>query len=275
MSSTQITGTGVSAEFVDAQSAGLVDGIISGEIIAQTVPAMSVKTVSLVVIRNNLRESIADQTLTIGAAPSAGLVRCDMVQWNGTTINVKAGTAAAISSADAPTPDSGFIPLALTMVFNGDTTVRDMGKLDSSSTSKGRIYAYYYARRGIYAASQAGQDTTTAGDDVEVALPLYHPRNGVIKIKGAGSATGVGSPGLSGLTVVLKLDGSSITRSTAKQQWNSSSGANGDSGNQDTIVSEMPRGGVSSGTHRWVVNWTFRAAGQTLSYRLMELEEVI
>jgi len=252
-----------------------VDGILSGEILAQTVPAMSVRTVSLVVMRGGLQESIPDQTLTITAAPAAGLVRCDMVQWNGTTINVKNGTAAAISSADAPTPDSGFIPLALTMVFNGDTTVRDMGKLDSTSTSKGRIYAYYFARRGIFAASQAGQDTTTSGDDVEVALPLYHPRSSVINIKGGGSATQSGGVGnLGGLTSVLKLDGTSITRSTVKQQYNNAA-ASGDTGDQDTTRTEMPRAGVASGTHRWVINWTFRAAGQTLTYRLLELQEIL
>ena len=255
--------------------AALVDGIFSGEILAQVVPAMSVRTVSLTVMRGNVKESIPDQSLTIGAAPAAGLVRCDMVQWNGTTINVKAGTAAAIASANAPTPDPGYIPLALTMVFNGDTTVRNMGLLDSSSASKGRIYAYYFSRRGIYAASQAAQDTTTSGDDPEVALPLYHPRSSVIKIKGAGSATNNGgTPALGGLQGILRLDGTLITRSQAKQQYNSSPAA-GDSGDQDTVVTEMPRAGVSSGTHRWVINWTFRAAGQTLTYRLMELEEIL
>lgn len=273
MSATARSGTGVSAEFVQ-NPAGTVDGIISGEILAQVVPAMSVRTVSLVVMRNGVQESIPDQTLTIGAAPGAGLVRCDMVQWNGTTINVKAGTAAAISSADAPTPDAGFIPLALTMVFNGDTTVRDMGKLDSTSTSKGRIYAYYFARRGIFAASQAGQDTTTSGDDPEVALPLYHPRSSVIKIKGGGSVLPTGTP-LGGLTGVLKLDGTTITRSTVKQQFNTAPNTAELGLNQDTVVTEMPRAGVASGTHRWVINWTFRAAGETLTYRLMELEEVL
>jgi len=272
MTATNRANSGVSAQFLQNPS-GLVDGILSGEILAQTVPAMSVRTVSLVVMRNGLQESIPDQTLTIGAAPSAGLVRCDMVQWNGTTISVKAGTAAAISSADSPTPDSGYIPLALTMVFNGDTTVRDMGKLDSSSSSKGRIYAYYFARRGIFASSQAAQDTTTSGDDVEVALPLYHPRSSVIHIKGAGSATQ--NSNLSGLQVLLRLDGTLITRSQAKNQWNSNTGSIGDTGNQDTVETEMPRAGVASGTHRWVVNWTFRAAGQTLTYRLLQLQEVL
>jgi hypothetical protein len=272
MASTQRDNTGVSSEFVQNPS-GLVDGILSGEIIAQTVPNLTIKTVSLIVMRNGLKESIPDQNLTITAPPGVGLVRCDMVQWDGTTINVKAGTAAAIASANAPTPDAGFIPLALTMVFNGDTTVRDMGKLDSSSASKGRIYAYYFARRGIYAASQAAQDTTTSGDDPEVALPLYHPRNGVINIRGSGSATQ--NSNLSGLQVILRLDGTLITRSQAKQQWNSNTGSIGDTGNQDIANTEMPRAGVSSGLHRWVINWTFRAAGQTLTYRCMELEEIL
>jgi hypothetical protein len=64
-------------------------------------------------------------------------------------------------------------------------------------------------------------------------------------------------------------------RSTVKNQWNSNTGSIGDTANQDTVESAMPRAAVSSGTHRWVVNWTFRAAGQTLTYRLMELEEVL
>lgn len=252
----------------------LVDGIFSGEIIAQTVPAMSVKTVDLTVVRDGVQEFITNQTLTITAAPAAGLTRCDMVQWNGSTINVKDGTAAAIGTANAPTPDAGFIPLALTMVFNGDTTIRDMGKLDSSSTSKGRIYAYYYARRGIYAASQAAQDSTaTSGDDPEVILPLYHPRNGVIKVKAAGSAQQ--SSNLSGLQGTLRLDGTLILRTQAKNQWNSNTGSIGDTANQDTIDIPFPRAGVPSGLHRWWVNWTVRAAGQNLTYRFMELEEVL
>jgi hypothetical protein len=272
MVSTLRNNTGVSAEQLQ-NPAGLVDGILSGQIIAQAVPAMSVQTVSLVVMRNGFQESIPDQSLTIGAAPGVGLVRCDMVQWNGTTISVKAGTAAAISSADAPTPDSGYIPLALTMVFNGDTTVRNMGTLDSSSTSKGRIYAYYFARRGIFAASQAGQDTTTSGDDPEVALPLYHPRSSTINIKGAGSVQPNATP-LGGLTGILKFDGTSITRSQVKQQYNNAPNT-AETGNQDTVVTEMPRGTVASGQHRWVINWTFRAASETLTYRLMELQEIL
>jgi hypothetical protein len=275
MSGTQRQGTGVSADFVQNFS-WLVDGILSGQIIAQTIPAMSVKTVSLSVIRNNLLETIPDQTLTITAAPGVGLVRCDMVQWDGTTINVKNGTAAAFGSVNPPSPDAGFIPLALTMVFNGDTTVRNMGELDSLSTSKGRIYAYYFARRGIYAASQAGQNTTTSGDDPEVFLPLYHPRTGLIKFKGNGSAICNGaSPSLGGLTGILKLDGTLITRSTVKQEFNNNSGADGVSTDQDALVTAMPRAAVASGIHRWVVNWSFRAAGQTLTYRLMELEEIL
>jgi hypothetical protein len=254
-------------------SGALVDGIFSGQIIAQAVPAMSVQTVSLIVVRNGVKQSIPDQSLTITAAPGVGLVRCDMVQWNGTTINVKAGTAAAFTAVNAPSPDAGFIPLALVMVFNGDTTIRNMGLLDSSSASKGRIYAYYFSSRGIYAASQSAQDTTTSGDDPEVFLPLYHPRTGVIKVKGAGSATQ--NANLSGLQGLLKLDGTIIVRSTVKNQWNSNTGSIGDTANQDTVESAMPRAAVSSGTHRWVVNWTFRAAGQTLTYRLMELEEVL
>lgn len=255
------------------QIGALVDGIFSGQILAQTVPNLSVRTVSLSVIRSNVKSLIPDQNLTIGAPPGVGLVRCDMVQWDGTTINVKAGTAAAISSATAPSPDSGFIPLALVMVFNGDATVRNMGLLDSSSASKGRIYAYYFADRGIFAASQAGVDTTTSGDDPEVALPIYHPRSSVIKIKGAGSAQANGSA-VGGLQGIIKLDGTSITRSTVKQQYVDST-AIAETSNQDTVVTEMPRAGVSSGSHRWVINWTFRAAGETLTYRLLELEEVL
>jgi len=275
MSATSRAGTGVSAEFAPASAAvGFVDGILSGEILAQVVPAMSVRTVSLSVLRNGVQEAIPDQSLTIGAAPGAGLIRCDMVQWDGTTINVKAGTAAAIGTANAPTPDAGFIPLALVMVFNGDTTIRDMGKLDSSSTSKGRIYAYYFARRGIYAASQAAQDSTaTSGDDPEVILPVYHPRSSVVKVKAAGSAQQLTN--LSGLQGTLRLDGTLITRSQAQNQWNSNTGSIGDTANQDTLEIAMPRAGVPAGAHRWWVNWTVRAAGQNLTYRLMELEEVI
>lgn len=273
MSGTPRDGTGVSAEFVQNPS-GLVDGILSGEILAQAVPNMTIKTVSLIVMRNGVKESIPDQNLTITAAPGVGLTRCDMVQWNGTTINVKAGTAAAIGTADAPTPDSGFIPLALTMVFNGDTTVRDMGKTDSSSASKGRIYAYYFARRGIYAASQAAQDSTaTSGDDPEVILPVYHPRSSVVKIRAAGSAQQ--NANLSGLQGTLRLDGTLLVRSQAKNQWNSNTGSIGDTGNQDAIDIPFPRAGVPVGAHRWWVNWTVRAPGQNLTYRFMELEEVI
>jgi len=275
MTATARANPGTSAQFLQNPT-GLVDGILSGQIIAQAVPAMSVQTVSLVVMRSGLQESIPDQSLTITAAPAAGLVRCDMVQWNGTTINVKNGTAAAFGSVNPPSPDAGFIPLALTMVFNGDTTVRNMGEIDSLTTSKGRIYAYYFARRGIYAASQAGQNTTTSGDDPEVFLPLYHPRTGLIKFKGNGSAICNGaSPSLGGLTGILKLDGTLIGRSTVKQEFNNNSGADGVSTDQDALVTAMPRAAVTSGIHRWVVNWTFRAAGQTLTYRLMELEEVI
>ena len=271
---TQKTGTGLSAEFVDAQNVGLVDGILSGQIIAQAIPALSVQTVSLAVIRGNLKESIPDQSLAIGAPPGLGLVRCDMVQWNGTTINVKAGAPAAINLANAPTPDPGFIPLALTMVFNGDTTVRNMGLLDSLSVSKGRIYAYYFAKRGLFAASQAGQDAPGAVTDPEVALPLYHPRSGVIRIKAAGSVIPTGAP-LGGVQGVIVLDGTNITRSAVKQQYNNAPNTGEAGVNQDTVVGEMPRAGVPSGVHRWTIQWTFRSAGETLSYRLMELEEIL
>lgn len=272
---TQRVGTGVSAEFVDAQNAGLVDGIYSGEILAQLVPALSVRSVSLTVIRSGVKEIIPDQTVVIGAPPGVGLVRVDMIQWNGTTLNAKAGTAAALSSADAPTPDVGFIPLALTLVFNGDATIRNMGFLDSSSASKGRIYAYYFARRGIYAASQSAQDFTTVAtnfDDPEVALPIYHPRSSVVKIKSVGCIGVSGNFG--GLQGTIRFDGTLITRSQARQQFNAPT-ISPESLNMDQVESTMPRAGVASGAHRWVSNWVLRATGGSLTYRFMELEEIL
>lgn len=236
---------------------------------------MSVRSVGLTVIRSGVKETIPDQTVVIGAPPGVGLVRVDMIQWNGTTLNAKAGTAAALSSADAPTPDVGFIPLALTLVFNGDTTIRNMGFLDSSSASKGRIYAYYFARRGIYAASQSAQDFTTVAtgfDDPEVALPVYHPRSSLVKFKAVGS---VGVSGVfGGIQATLRFDGTLITRSQTRQQFNAPT-ISPESSDMDEVDSTMPRAGVAIGAHRWVAFWQLRATGGSLTYRLLELQEIL
>lgn len=253
----------------------LVDGILVGNILAQVVPAMSVRTVGLSVIRNQKEEAIPDQSLAIGAAPGVGLVRCDMVQWDGTTINVKAGTAAALAAVNSPTPDAGFMPLALVLIFNGDTTIRNMGTLDSSSSSKGRIYCYYYARRGFYAASQSAQDVVATGTDPEVFLPVYHPRGSVVRIKFSSNAAQSGA-GFNGVQISISLDGTIITRSTNMQQYNQSPLGSPESSNEVGVASEMPRAGVAAGVHRWTATNTPRdGADQSLQYRFMELVEIM
>ena len=64
---------------------------------------MQVQSSSLTVIRNGASEAIPNQSVNVTAADATN-PRVDMVQWDGATLSVKAGTPASISTMNAPTP---------------------------------------------------------------------------------------------------------------------------------------------------------------------------
>ena len=278
MSATEKLNTGRSSEFVDGSSpsvSGLVDGILSGSIIAGA-GAMQVQSSSLTVIRNGASEAIPNQSVNVTAADATN-PRVDMVQWDGATLSVKAGTPASISTMNAPTPDANNIPLALIFIYPNGTTIRNMGLQDASGQFNA-IFAYYYARRGLYAALLARQDSSVSSAlqaDPVVALPVYHPRTGVVSISYDGSVVTAGGAIPLGVFVTLHLDAVNIIRSQCAQRYIESPLATIASNAEAQVNMKYSRGNVSSGVHRWTPMVQVSNNPSSLVYRQMELQEIL
>lgn len=275
MGGTLRRGTGVSAEFVE-NPAGTVEGILSGFI--QAGPgAMQVQSSSLVVIRNGVQESVPNTTLNVTAAPVAN-VRIDMVQWDGTTLSLVTGVNNTISTVSCPSPTAGNIPLALIFIYANGTTIRDLGQQDATGQFNA-IFAYYYARRGLYACllarqSSAGPFGGTA--DPVVALPVYNARSGIYRFEYTGNLTVADGSTVCRLQVIVALDGTQFsgsgTPNTTVSQVDTAVSTNQGSGNAHVAYS---RGIISAGAHRWNPFITGGGNSQSLTYRQAELQEIL
>jgi hypothetical protein len=274
MGGTLRLGTGVSAEFVQ-NPAGLIDGIVSGLI--QAGPgAMQVQSSSLIVMRNGVQETVPNTTLNVTAADATN-PRVDMVQWNGTTLSMKNGTAASITTISAPTPDAGNIPLSLVFIYPNGTTIKDLGQQDATGQFNA-IFAYYYARRGLYACLLARQNSSQAFGgtaDPVVALPVYNARSGIYRFDYVGSATVADGSASCGLQVIVALDGTSFTGAggpnTTASQVDIGSASNSACNTHVTYS----RGIISAGAHRWNPMITGRVNPTSLNYRQAELQEIL
>jgi hypothetical protein len=274
MANTQKLLTGRSSQFVDPGSlVGFVDGIIAGTVLAGA-GLMQVSSSGLSVIRNNALEVVPNTTLTVSAADATN-PRIDMVQWDGATLTLVTGTPASISTIACPAPTGSNIPICLIFIYANGTTIKDLGYQDSSGQFNA-IFAYYYARRGLYAALVARQDSSVASGgvvDPVVALPVYNARIALYSIAFSG---GVSIPDGSiqvGIQVVLRLDGTSIGRTDDAQRLRISTIAMDQTG--FAISMQYSRSQVSAGSHRWNPFITVLLNPSTLTYRQMDLQEIL
>lgn len=153
------------------------NGIVSGRLIASSPVGQSVRTLSLVLVKNGIRTAVGDQSIAV-TANASGNPRIDMVQWDGKSLTVKAGTAAA--APVCPTPDSGNVPIALLYLPTGYTEVYGIG---AGGGGGGHIFAYYYAYSGLFA-HRVGvtQDDVSSASYVDVDdmyLSCYFPKSGL------------------------------------------------------------------------------------------------
>lgn len=275
MSATQRVNSGVSAQFLQNPT-GLVDGILSG-VVQAGAGAMQVNSSSLIVMRNGIQETVPDTTLNVTAADATN-PRVDMVQWNGTTLSMKNGTAASISTMNAPSPDSGNIPIALIFVYANGTTIKNLGQQDATGQFNA-IFAYYYARRGLYACLLARQSSSgpfggTA--DPVVALPVYNARSGIYRFDYVGNLTVADGSTQCRLQVIVALDGTQFTGAggpnTTVAQMDTAASTSQGSCNAHVTYS---RGIISSGVHRWAPFISGGGTSQTLTYRQAELQEIL
>ncbi|MCJ7633458.1 hypothetical protein MUP77_13865 [Candidatus Bathyarchaeota archaeon] len=274
MANTQKLLTGRSSQFVDSSSlVGFVDGIIEGTVLAGA-GAMQVSSSGLSVIRNNALEVVPNTTLNVSAADATD-PRIDMVQWDGATLTLVTGTPALISTLACPAPTVGNIPLCLIFIYPVGTTIKDLGYQDSSGQFNA-IFAYYYARRGLYAALLARGDSLVSGSAVDpvVALPIYNARVALYRIEFSGGVTIPDSTtDKVGIQVVLRLDGTSITRTDDAQRLRVPTQTLDQTG--FAISMQYSRSQVSAGSHRWNPFITVLQPSSTLTYRQMELQEIL
>jgi hypothetical protein len=202
-----------------------------------------------------------------------------MVQWNGTTLSMKNGTAASVTTINAPSPDSGNIPLALIYIYPNGTTIKDLGQQDASGQFNA-IFAYYYARRGLYACLAARQSSSgpfgSTADPV-VALPVYNARSGVYRFDYVANLTVADGSTQCRLQVIVGLDGTQFTGSgtganTTVAQLDTAASTSQGSCNAHVTYS---RGIISSGVHRWNPFISGSGTSQTLTYRQAELQEIL
>lgn len=251
-----------------------VEGILQGTVLAGPGP-MQVSSSGLQVVKGVSLQIVPDTTLNVSAAPGAGLVRVDMVQWDGSTLTIKDGTAAAIGSVSCPTPDVGNIPVALIFIYAAGTTVRDLGYQDASGQFNA-IFAYYYSRRGLYAALVSRQDSSVASGglvDPVVALPVYNARAGLYEVGFNGSLEQADGNLTLGMEVIVRLDGTNITRTDASQRISTT--PNSISQGRAGVGLVYSRSQVSAGAHRWNPFITVSNNPSTLDYRQMELREIL
>lgn len=153
-----------------------VNGIQDGEILEQGTPDLTLRTVGLTLMKDGQKTKVPNGNLTI-TANASGNPRVDMIQWNGTTLSVKAGTAAADPAC--PSPDAGYVPIAIVYVPTGFTSVRSLGTL----TVQGVMIAVYSSTRGLFActARSGGPQNVAGTTPTELtgsSLPIYIPRGG-------------------------------------------------------------------------------------------------
>jgi hypothetical protein len=154
-----------------------LDGILEGEIAEQASPDATLRTIGLVLMKGSTRTKLANMNLTI-TANSSGNPRVDLVQWNGTALTVKAGTAGADPAC--PSPDAGNIPIAVVYVPTGFSNVRSLG---TGTTSQAVMIAIYGALKGLWAirrqagSAQAIADVTLV-ELTNTSLPVYIPKGG-------------------------------------------------------------------------------------------------
>jgi len=275
MTATARANPGTTAQFVQNPT-GFVDGILSG-VIQAGAGAMQVNSSSLIVMRNGIQETVPDTTLNVTAADATN-PRVDMVLWNGTTLSMKNGTAAAIATMNAPTPDVGNIPLALIFIYANGTTIKNLGQQDATGQFNA-IFAYYYARRGLYACllsrqSSSGPFGGTA--DPIVALPVYNARSGIYRFEYTGNLTVADGSTVCRLQVIVALDGTQFTGAggpnTTVSQVDTAASTSSGSCNAHVNYS---RGIISSGVHRWNPFITGGGNTQSLGYRQAELQEIL
>ena len=242
---------------------------------------MQVQSSSLVVMRNGVQESVPNTTLNVTAAPVAN-VRVDMVQWDGATLSLVTGVVNTISTVSCPSPTAGNIPLALIFIYANGTTIKDLGQQDATGQFNA-IFAYYYARRGLYACllarqSSAGPFGGTA--DPVVALPVYNARSGIYRFDYVGSLSVADGSTSCRLQVIVALDGTSFTgaggpNTTANQVDNDNGTGAGTIGAACNAHVTYSRGIISSGVHRWNPIISGGGTSQALNYRQAELQEIL
>lgn len=237
---------------------------------------MQVSSSALTVARNGLLESVPDTTLNVAAADATN-PRVDIVQWDGTTLSVKQGTAASISTMNAPTPDAGNIPISLIFIYPVGTTIRDLGQQDASGQFNA-IFAYYYARRGLYACLLSRQDSTGAFSgtaDPVVALPVYNVRSGLYRFEFYGTVSVPDGASALGLQCQPALDGTTFQRVDAIQAYVEGPLASL-SNSRASVAVAYSRTPISAGVHRWNPMLTTRnGVNNTLTYRQAELQEIL
>jgi len=153
---------------------GIVTGLVEGD------PGVrQLNVVNLVLLRNGILSPTLNALVTVSANVS-GNPRTDLLQWNGASLTLKAGTPGA--TAPCPAPDTNNIPVAVVLVPTGaGTLVRSMNK--QTLTTDPVIVAYYYANGGLHASrvgvTSSPSTTSTAYIDAhEMHLSAYFPRTG-------------------------------------------------------------------------------------------------
>jgi hypothetical protein len=155
-----------------------LSGLLEGEIVEQAAPNATLRTLALVLLKEGQRTEYPNGNLTI-TANSSGSPRVDMIQWDGKTLAVLAGTPNG--NPQAPSPSANNVPVALVYVPNAFSTVRSFGFVESG-VAQARIIGFYHAISGLYAwmGSTASQQTNAiAGTEFTTfRLPVYIPRLG-------------------------------------------------------------------------------------------------
>lgn len=253
----------------------VVDGILAGSV--QAGPGlMQVSSSGLRVVRNGVLEIVPNTTLNVAAADATN-PRVDMVQWDGTTLSIVTGTPAAITTMVCPSPTAGNIPIALIFIYANGNTIRDLGYQDGTGQFN-VIFAYYYARRGLYAALLSRQDSSISSalqDDPVVALPVYNPRAGLFRVQFDGSVTTAGGTVALGLFCTIALDGTAIQRAQVAQRYIEGPLASISSSSEAAVTLQYSRAQVSAGAHRWNPRLQVSTNPSTMVYRQMEIEEIL
>jgi len=145
------------------------NGIVSGYIKEQAAPDRTLAMVSLVVSKSGVATAIANANLTF-TTNTSGNPRVDLVQFSGTTISVKAGTAGA--SPVCPAPDTGYIPVAVAFLPNAYTAIYNIG---TEVDAEGVVIAFYTAANGLYAHRHDNEDIGISSATYVLLESMYLP----------------------------------------------------------------------------------------------------